>query len=66
MKLAPGVSPIPEMIKRNLSVGLGTDGAASNNCLNMFMGMGCCALLHKVYWSDPTVLSAQTVLDMAN
>lgn len=65
MKLASGVSPIPEMIKRNLSVGLGTDGAASNNCLNMFMEMGRCALLHKVYWSDPTVLPAQTVLDMA-
>lgn len=65
MKLASGVSPIPEMIKRNLSIGLGTDGAASNNCLNMFMEMGRCALLHKVYWNDPTILSAQTVLDMA-
>ena len=65
MKLASGVARIGDMIDRGITVSLGTDGAASNNRLNMFTEMGRAALLAKVSKGDPTVLPAQTVLDMA-
>ncbi|MDL2207541.1 amidohydrolase family protein, partial [Desulfovibrio sp. OttesenSCG-928-M16] len=65
MKLSSGVAPVPAMLGRGLGLGLGTDGAASNNGLNMFMEMNACALLHKVHGMDPTLCPAQTVLDMA-
>ena len=65
MKLASGIAPVPAMLRRGIAVGLGTDGAASNNSLNMFSEMSACALLHKVDTLDPTVLPAQTTLDMA-
>lgn len=65
MKLASGVAPVPGMLARGMLPGLGTDGAASNNGLNMFGEMSACALLHKVHSNDPTVLPAQTVLDAA-
>ncbi len=65
MKLASGVAPVVEMRKAGLCVGLGTDGSASNNRLNMFTEMREAALLHKVFNLDATVMSAQEVLDMA-
>ena len=66
MKLASGgVAPLPEMFERGVTVGLGTDGAASNNSLDMFETMKVCALLHKAQRWDPTVLNAQKVLDLA-
>jgi len=66
MKLAVGAAaPIPEMIQNGVCVGLGTDGAASNNTLNMFETMKFCALLHKHSRWDPTVLRAQMTLDLA-
>jgi len=66
MKLAVGgVSPLPEMFAQGVTVSLGTDGAASNNCLDMFDTMKVCALMHKAYSWDPTVLPAQKVLDLA-
>jgi 5-methylthioadenosine/S-adenosylhomocysteine deaminase len=66
MKLATGgVAPLPEIFEAGVSVGLGTDGAASNNTLDMFETMKVCALLHKAHRWDPTVLNAQTVLDLA-
>ena len=65
MKLASGVAPVPGMLARGMLPGLGTDGAASNNSLNMFGEMSACALLHKVHSNDPTVLPARTVLDAA-
>ena len=65
MKLASGVAPVPGMLARGMLPGLGTDGAASNNGLNMFGEMSACALLHKVHSNDPTVLPARTVLDAA-
>lgn len=65
MKLASGTARVPEMLARGIAVGLGTDGAASNNCLNLFAEMGRAALLHKCAGADPTLASAQSVLDMA-
>lgn len=65
MKLASGIAPVTEMLAQGLRVGLGSDGAASNNQLNMFTEMGRAALLHKVAGEDPTLLPAQAVLDMA-
>ena len=66
MKLAVGgTAPVPEMLRSDVCVGLGTDGAASNNTLDMFDTMRVCALLHKHSRSDPTALPAQTVLDLA-
>jgi len=65
MKLAAGVAPIPEMLKHGIKVGLGTDGCASNNDLDMFREMDMAAKIHKVTSLDPTVMSAQTVLKMA-
>ncbi len=65
MKLASGVAPVPGMLARGISVGLGTDGAASSNNLNMFAEMTAAALLHKVASRDPVVVPARTALDMA-
>ena len=65
MKLAAGIAPIPEMLARGLTVGLGTDGSASNNTLDLFAEMDVCAKLHKVHTLDPTVLPAQKILTMA-
>ncbi len=65
MKLAAGVAPVPEMLGRGIRVGLGTDGAASNNTLDMFREMDLCAKIHKATRLDPTVMSAQTVVAMA-
>lgn len=66
MKLASGgVAPLPEMFDSGIAVGLGTDGASSNNTLDMFETMKVCALLHKAHRWDPTVLNAQKTLDLA-
>jgi 5-methylthioadenosine/S-adenosylhomocysteine deaminase len=65
MKLASGVAPIPEFLKSGIAVGIGTDGAASNNNLDMFQEMDTAAKLHKVKRLDPTVLDARQVLALA-
>lgn len=65
MKLASGVAPISSMIEHGIIVGLGTDGCASNNNLDMFEEMGTAARLEKVERLDPTVMSASTVIRMA-
>jgi 5-methylthioadenosine/S-adenosylhomocysteine deaminase len=65
MKLASGVAPIPELLAAGVTVGLGTDGAASNNDVDMFGEMDTAAKLHKVHRLDPTVMSAETTLQMA-
>jgi 5-methylthioadenosine/S-adenosylhomocysteine deaminase len=66
MKIATGgYAPIPELLDVHVPVGLGTDGAASNNTLDMFETMKFCALVHKNHRWDPTVLPAQTVVDLA-
>ena len=65
MKLAAGVAPIPEMLQMGITVGLGTDGCASNNDLDMFREMDTAAKVHKVITLNPTVMSAETVSKMA-
>ncbi|HWR28118.1 MAG TPA: amidohydrolase [Candidatus Thermoplasmatota archaeon] len=66
MKIATGgFAPVPELLDAHVPVGLGTDGAASNNTLDMFETMKFCALVHKNHRWDPTVLPAQTVVDLA-
>src|SRR5215813_12147108 len=65
MKLASGTAPVPEMLKENLPVGLGTDGAASNNDLNLWEEMDTAAKLHKLISNDPKVVSAADAFEMA-
>ena len=65
MKLASGVAPIPRLIKEGICVGMGTDGCASNNDLDLFLEMDSVAKLHKAKTLDPTVMDALTVLKMA-
>ena len=65
MKLASGVAPISAMLQQGIIVGLGTDGCASNNNLDMFQEMDTAAKLEKSARLDPTVMSARTVLRMA-
>jgi len=66
MKIATGgFTPVPELLDAHVPVGLGTDGAASNNTLDMFETMKFCALIHKNHRWDPTILPAQTVVDLA-
>jgi 5-methylthioadenosine/S-adenosylhomocysteine deaminase len=65
MKLASGVAPVPDMLKAGITVGLGTDGCASNNNLDMIKEMSTAAKLHKVARLDPTVMDARTVVRMA-
>lgn len=65
MKLASGIAPVPEMLKAGIPVALGTDGASSNNNLDMLQEMRTCALLHKVNTLDPTVIPAYQALQMA-
>lgn len=64
MKLASGISPVPKLLKEGVCVGLGTDGSASNNNLDLFLEMDTAAKLHKVNTFDPTVMDANTVLKM--
>jgi 5-methylthioadenosine/S-adenosylhomocysteine deaminase len=65
MKLASGNAPIVELMDEDILVGLGTDGAASNNNLDMFDEMDAVAKVHKVIRNDPTVMSAKEVVKMA-
>jgi 5-methylthioadenosine/S-adenosylhomocysteine deaminase len=65
MKIAAGVAPVPKMIAAGVAVGVGTDGAASNNDLNLWEEIDTAAKLHKVVSGDPTVLNARQALRMA-
>ncbi len=65
MKTAAGVAPIVTMLEDGIAIGIGTDGAASNNDLDMWEEMRIGALLQKVNRMDPKVMSAKTVLSMA-
>jgi 5-methylthioadenosine/S-adenosylhomocysteine deaminase len=65
MKLASGIAPVPDLLARGVTVGLGTDGCASNNNLDLFAEMDMAAKVHKARTMDPTVMDAVTVLRMA-
>ncbi len=65
LKLASGVAPVPAMVAAGVKVGLGTDGAASNNTLDLLRDMQLAALLHKGISGDPTVLPARAMIEMA-
>jgi 5-methylthioadenosine/S-adenosylhomocysteine deaminase len=65
MKLASGVAPVPQMLKAGVALGLGTDGAASNNDLDMWEAMDYAAKLHKLATNDPKVVTAEEALAMA-
>jgi 5-methylthioadenosine/S-adenosylhomocysteine deaminase len=65
LKLASGVAPIPELLAAGVSVGLGTDGAGSNNNLDLWGEMSLAARLHKVWRLDPTVLPAAQAVALA-
>jgi len=65
MKLASGIAPVPDLLARGVTIGIGTDGCASNNNLDLFTEMDMAAKLHKARAMDPTVMDAVTVLRMA-
>ena len=65
MKLGNGFAPVPEMMKKGINVCLGTDGAASNNSLNMIHEMSLAALIHKGTHLSPLSVSAEDTLKMA-
>lgn len=65
MKLAAGVAPVPKMLAKDVAVGLGTDGAASNNDLNMWEEMDTAAKLHKLISGDQKILPAEQAFEMA-
>ena len=65
MKLASGIAPVPALLKAGVTVGLGTDGCASNNNLDLFSEMDTAAKLHKINAMNPTLMDAATVLKMA-
>ncbi|MDJ0856671.1 MAG: amidohydrolase [Desulfobacterales bacterium] len=65
MKLGAGIAPLPRFLESGLTVGLGTDGCASNNNQDLFREMDMAAKLHKLAAGDPTVVPAATALQMA-
>jgi 5-methylthioadenosine/S-adenosylhomocysteine deaminase len=65
MKLAAGVAPVPDFLAAGITVGLGTDGCASNNDLDLLREMDTAAKIHKVTTGRPTVTDARQVVEMA-
>ena len=65
MKLGNGFAPIPSMMEKGINICLGTDGAASNNSLNMFHEMNLMALIHKGLGKTPQCIDADEVVNMA-
>ncbi len=65
MKIASGFAPVPEMLDAGVSVGLGTDGAASNNDLDMWDEIRMAAYIHKGRLLDPKTMPAMRVLEIA-
>ena len=65
MKLSSGTAPVPQMLKADLRLGLGTDGAASNHDLSLWEEIDTAAKLHKLISMNPTVVTAQQALEMA-
>jgi len=65
LKLASGIAPVPELLEAGVTVALGTDGAASNNDLDLMSEMDTAAKLHKGVRKDPTLISAPEAFSMA-
>lgn len=65
LKLGSGIAPVPQMLRAGIRVAFGTDGAASNNDLNILSEMSTAAKVHKAVSGDPTALDAKTALLMA-
>jgi 5-methylthioadenosine/S-adenosylhomocysteine deaminase len=65
LKLASGVSPVPKMLRKGVTVSLGTDSPCSNNTADMFEVMKTTALLHKGINKNPTLMPAEQILEMA-
>ncbi|MBI5253549.1 MAG: amidohydrolase [Euryarchaeota archaeon] len=65
MKLASGVARVPDFLEKGIVVSLGTDGAASNNSLDMFDDLKICALVHKLHNRNPSLVPAEKVLEFA-
>ena len=65
LKLASGISPVPKMLRKGITVSLGTDSPCSNNTASMFEIMKTTAIIHKGINKNPTVRPAEQVLEMA-
>lgn len=65
LKLASGIAPIPKLMKNDIIVGLGTDGASSNNKLDMYAEMRLASLIHKAETLDPLAINAKEAFNMA-
>jgi 5-methylthioadenosine/S-adenosylhomocysteine deaminase len=65
LKLASGISPVSKMLNKGITISLGTDSPCSNNSADMFETMKIAGLLHKGIDRDPTLVSAEKVLEMA-
>ena len=65
MKIGSGFAPVQQMLDRGINVTIGTDGAASNNNLNMLEEMHLASVIHNGYTGDPTVVKPGDVLKMA-
>jgi 5-methylthioadenosine/S-adenosylhomocysteine deaminase len=65
MKLASGIAPVTAYLAADVAIGLGTDGAASNNDLDMFEAMRAASFLQKIATSDPTAVGASAAVQMA-
>ena len=65
LMLGDGIAPVPYMREMGIDVGLGVDGAASNNSQDMFEAMKTCLLQHRGNWIDPNILNPEDVFEMA-
>ena len=64
LKLASGIAPVPQMLERGIKVSIGTDGAASNNTLDLLRDGQLAALLYKGVSGDPAILPARTLVEL--
>jgi len=64
-KLGDGIAPITDFLKAGITVGLGSDGVATNNCIDMFQEMKIACLFQRAVLQNPRVIKAEDVLKMA-